>query len=457
MTHDWSRRLSRLLRTAGPWLGLLAWLCAAPAAAQQRDSSDAIAAPADSGPVRVTLDQAIRAALDVQPAMIQARGDRRTAAAAGRTAFGAFLPTVTTSASRNQSSANRFNQATNQIVSGGSSTKSYTGGVTLSLDVFDGMKRFAAMHAADATISAADASVTNQRFQVTLQTAQLFYDALAREELVDVANAQVARATRQFQISIQKLHAGQATRSDSLRARVDLGNARLALLQAQANLETARSNLARQIGVDRPVEAAADSAFPAPPDTTALRAEVFHSAPQVTQSEAQARAAGARVGVAQAQYWPTLSATFANGISGFDAPWTTFNSYVNNWSFRLTLSWPLFDGFAREQAQVDARVAREVADGQAADIRRQVNAQLTQQLAALETSHEQIDIARENVASATEDLRVLQERYRVGASTILDILTSQANLTQAETSVVQARFAYLIARAQLEALVGHPL
>ena len=448
---------NQLWRRVCSWVVMLAGALAAPATAQQMDSSVAIGAPGDSGPVRVTLEQAIRAALDVQPAMIQALGDRRNAGAAGRTAFGAFLPTVTTSATRTQASANRFNQATNQIVQGGSSSKSYSGGVTLNLDLFDGMKRFASLRAADATITAADASVTNQRFQVTLQTTQLFYATLADEELVDVANAQVLRATRQFQMSVQKLHAGQATRSDSLRARVDLGNARLALLQAQANLETARSNLGRQVGVDRPLQAATDSVFPAPPDTTALRVEVVQSAPQVMQSEAQARAAGARVGVAQAQYWPTLSATFSNGISGFDAPWTTFNSYVNNWSFRLTLSWPLFDGFSREQAQVQARVAREVADGQAADTRRQVSAQLTQQLAALETAHEQIDIARENVASATEDLRVLQERYRVGASTILDILTSQANLTQAETNVVQARFAYLIARAQLEALVGHPL
>ena len=62
-----------------------------------------------------------------------------------------------------------------------------------------------------------------------------------------------------------------------------------------------------------------------------------------------------------------------------------------------------------------------------------------------------------NVAAATEDLRVQQERYRVGAGTILDLLTSQANLTQAQTNLVQARFNYLIARAQLEALVGHSL
>jgi len=428
---------------------------ALPAAAQEV-SRDTVAAT-DSGPVRLTLAQAISAALEVQPAMIQARGDRRNASAGERTAFGSFLPSASMSATRNQASANRFNPTTNEIVSGGASSKSYSGGVTLDLTLFDGPRRFAARRAAGATSDAAAASLTSQRFQVTLQTTQLFYNTLADEELVDVATAQVARATRQFQISVQKLRAGQATRSDSLRARVDLGNARLTLLQAEANLATARSNLERQIGIDRPVRAVLDSTFPEPPDTSALRAEVGQSAPIVALATAQARAANAKVIVAQAQYWPTLSASFLNGVSGFDAPWTTFNSYVNNWSLKVTLSWPLFDGFSREQAQVNARVARDVADAQAADARRQVEALLTQELAALETAHAQIDIARENVTSATEDLRVLQERYRMGASTILDILTSQANLTQAETSVVQARFSYLVARAQIEALVGHPL
>jgi outer membrane protein TolC len=86
-----------------------------------------------------------------------------------------------------------------------------------------------------------------------------------------------------------------------------------------------------------------------------------------------------------------------------------------------------------------------------------ITAQLTQQLAALSTSFEQIGIARENMAAATEDLRVQNERYRVGAATILDLLTSQAALTQAQVNVVQTQFNYLIARAQLEATVGRTL
>jgi outer membrane protein TolC len=134
-----------------------------------------------------------------------------------------------------------------------------------------------------------------------------------------------------------------------------------------------------------------------------------------------------------------------------------FSTYRETFSWNFGLSWTLFNGFTREQSQVTASVARDVAQAKAADTRRQVSAQLTQQMAALGTAFLKIGITTDNVAAATEDLRVQQERYRVGAGTMLDLLTSQASLTQAQTDLVQARFDYLIARAQLEALVGHEL
>jgi outer membrane protein TolC len=421
---------------------------AVPVRAQHVDSTAAS--------LQVTLDEAIHRALDVQPAIIQAQGAQRNAGASQRAAFGAFLPSLSLTGGSAHASGNRFNSATNQIVSGPAST-SYTGGISLNLTLFDGFARFATSNAAAASGDAADAGYINQRFQVTLTTKQLFYNALATEELVTVAEAQVRQAQQQMDIAVQKLHAGSATRSDSLRSVVDLGNATLALLQARANLATAQANLGRQVGVDQPVRALPDSALAPLPDTAALRVEAIAHAPQVTQAEAQAHAAQSQVSVARAQYFPSFTAGYSNGYTGFAAPWTSTNSYVNNWTLRFSVSLPIFNGFTREQQLVSADVARDVAVAQAADTRRFVGAQLTQQMAALQTAYTEIDIATTNVAATTEDLRVQQERYRVGASTILDLLTSEASLTQAKTNLVQARFNYNIARAQLEALVGRTL
>ena len=402
----------------------------------------------------ITLQEAIQRAFTVQPAMVQARGDQSNAGMQRLAAVGAFIPTITVNSSA-------FRQNTGSIVNGlpaQAGSYQYSSGLTLSLDLFDGLRRIQRYRNAAATISAADAGYTNQQYQVTLQTKQAFYNALANEELVRVAESQLDRARQQLRISIDKLHAGSATRSDSLRSTVDFGNARIALLQAQANLATAQANLGRQVGIDSLVRAIPDSTLPALPDSAGLRVAALQNSPQVIQAEEQARAFGATVWDQRSQYLPTLSVSYSTSSQGYVQPWQGFdlpNRNVN--SLRFTLSWTILNGFAREQQQTAATVQREVANARAEDARRQVNAALTQQLAAAATAYVQIDIARANLAAATEDLRVQNERYRVGAATILDLLTSQASLTQAEVNLVQTRYNYLIARAQVEALVGRSL
>ena len=406
--------------------------------------------------VDLTLADAVQRALEVQPAIVQARGDQRNARAGQRSANGAFFPTINLGGSSNNGSNARYNSSTGEITAALSKT-SYSGSLAVSLDLFDGLRRFGNRSAADATLDAAEAGLVNQRYQVTAATAQIFFTALADEDLVRVAESQLQRAKQNLQISVNRFAVGATLRSDTLTATVDLGTAQLTLLQARGNLATAQANLGRQVGVDGPVRAVRDSLLAPPPDTTALRAQVLDASPQIQQAEAQARAAGAQVRVARAEYWPTLSASYSNGYSGLEAPWSSSPNYLNNWALRFSVSWMLFNGFAREGNQVSASVQRDVAEAHAADLRRQLNALFTQQTAALFTASAQIGFADANVAAAGEALRVQQDRYRLGAGTLLDLLTAEANLTEAQVTQVQARYDYLNARAQLEALVGHSL
>lgn len=407
-------------------------------------------------PLEVTLQEAVRRALDVQPAMVQARGVQRNGGASARSAWGAFLPTVSTNASATRSNTPRYdlNSGTQPLPP----VYSYSGGLSASIVLFDGFSRFANLRLASATQNAADAGFINQRYQVTATTAQVFFTALANEELVRVAQAQVDRGKQELQTAVNKFQAGAATRSDTLTATVDVGTALLALLQAQANLATAQSNLGRQVGVDQLVRAVPDSALPPLPDTTMLRASVLQAAPLVRQAEAQASVTSAQVWSTRGEYWPTVTVSYNTNRTGIDSPQLPlFNNYPETFSWRFGLSWTLFNGFSREQSQVAASVAQDVARATAADTRRQVNALYTQQLAATFTYWAQIAIAGADVAAATEAVRVQQERYRLGAGTLLDLLTAQANLTQAQVSQVQSRYNYLIARAQLETIVGHAL
>jgi outer membrane protein TolC len=406
--------------------------------------------------LEITLAEAVRRALDVQPAMVQARGDVRNAGASKRSALGAYLPTVSTSASSSRTSQAHFDPNSATRLPPGSYV--YAGGLSASLQLFDGFSRIANLKAAAATQDAAGAGLVSQQYLTTYNTEQLFFTALANDELVRVAEAQLQRTREELQIAVNKFQAGAATRSDTLTATVDQGNAQLALLQARANLATAQANLGRQVGVDRPVRAVPDTALPGLPDTTALRASALQTAPVVDQAEARASAARALTWSTRSQYWPSLFVSYSDSRTGTGSPQLPlFGSYPETFSWRFGLSWTLFNGFQREQSQVSANVTRDIAVAQAADTRRQVNAQLTQYLAALFTAYAQIGITGANVAAATEALRVTQERYRLGAGTLLDLLTAEANMTQAQVNRVQARYNYLIARAQVEALVGHPL
>ena len=405
--------------------------------------------------LEVTLTEAIQRALEVQPLMVGARGEVRSSGAAMRASNGAFLPTITANGSWSRRGGTSLNTSGQPVTT--QTTISYSGGVSASLELFTGFRRLADRRASAATQDAADAGLVDTRFRVILDTRGFYYAALATEELVRVAQSQVRRAQQQLQISVEKLRAGSATRSDSLRSTVDFGNARIDLLEAQANLATAQANLGRQIGIDQPVRAVPDSILPPLPDTAALRAIVVDRAPRVEQADAEARAARARVAVSRQNYYPRITYTAGNSTFSGQPPWDHTLPYLTGWNVGVGVSWPLFNGFSREAGVVSASVARDNAAAAAADTRRAVTAQLAQQIAALTTAYEKIDIARANVAAATEDLRVQNERYRVGAATILDLLTSQASLTQAEQNFVQVRFDYLLARAALEALVGHEL
>ena len=404
--------------------------------------------------VQVTLPDALQRALLVQPAMVQAQGGVRTANAQRLVSNGAFLPTVSVGGNSSRSGGSQI--VGNQIVPAPART-SFSGSLTAQWDLFLGFRRIAARRAAGALQDAAEAGLISQRYNVILQTKEAFYNAIATEELVRVAEAQVARTRQQLQISSEKLRAGSATRSDSLRSVVELGNAQIALLQAQANLAFAQATLGRQIGIDSAVRAVPDSVLPPAPDTTGLRDAALGTAPQVRQTEAQARAARAQVWVNRGAYFPTFSTTLSKGSSGLIAPWTSTAGYLDNWAVRFSVNLTLFNGFVREQGVTNSSVSRDNAEAVAADTRRLVSASLTQAIAALQTALAQLDISRANVAAATEDMRVQQERYRVGAATILDLLTSQASLTQALVNQVQSRFTYLVSRATLEALVGHEL
>lgn len=422
-------------------------------------ASPLAAQSADTTRPTVTLEQAIALSLRTQPGVVQATAAVDNASEQVRSSKAQWLPSLDLSASGNQNYSgvpSRVDPNTGLAV--GSASGSISSSLRSSLTLFDGFQRSANTRSAKASRTAADATLVNARYQQRLTTTNQFFDALAAAELVGVRQASVKRAEEQLSVAINKLKAGSATRADTLSSRVTLGTTQLALIQAQASLATAEAGLARLIGVTGRVAAADDSSFyhvlATPPDTVALRTEAEASSPQVQAAQASALAARASVSSAKAAWWPTLSLSANVGLSGSSS---RSYSLFDNRGASLSLAWPLFNRFQREQSINSAQNSFTIAEAQAADAARQVSANLVSQLAALNAAETQIAITQVSVQAAEEGLRVQQERYRVGAAAIVDILTSQEALDQAEVDAVNARFSYLRAKAQIEALIGRSL
>ncbi len=407
----------------------------------------------------VTLAEAVERSVRVQPRVVQAEGAIKTADARLRSSKGAYLPNfnVSSSAAEFYSEGQRIDQSTGQLVDNNSSTTSLNGSVNSSIELFDGFRRSAESRSARANRESAVESLEDVRFQQGLQTTNQFFDVLAATQLVRVREASVRRADEQLKVSIARLRAGAAIRSDSLRSLVTLGNARIQLINAGTQLATAEANLGRLIGLDGPAAAVDDSGFYRVTDlldTTALRAEALARAPQVRTAEAAARAARASIGVARSGYWPTVTLAGSSSINGSEQSDFTFRQQRQA---SLTVNWAVFNRFTREQNIANQTSNAETSEASANEVRRQVLASLTTRLAELEASQVRIGITQTSLAAASEDIRVQQERYRLGVATIVDVLTSQESLTQAEVDAVTARFDYLRAKAQIQALIGRQL
>jgi outer membrane protein len=408
----------------------------------------------------VTLQEAIQLSERVQPGVVQAQGNVENAAAQRKSAWGAYLPTVSASSSASDffsAGPSSIDPVTQQVISGNRSSRSVSAGLSANVDLFTGFRRGAEMKAARAAETAAGASLVDAKFQQALTTTNQFFDALAASELVGVRKSSVQRAEEQLKVSVAKLHAGSATRSDSLRSLVTLGSTQLDLIQSQTDLATAEAGLARLIGERGRVHATDDSAFyqiTPSLDTAAIRLEAEANSPTLQEAKANANAARADLSASRAAYWPTLNLAASTNWNGSRS---TDYSFFNQRQVSLGLRWTLFNGFDRELTITQRSASLDLAEANAADAGRQLDSELTSQLATLEAARTKIDITQTSVTAAREDLRVQQERYRLGVATIVDVLTSQEALNQAEVDVVTARFDYLRAKAQLEALIGRNL
>lgn len=439
---------------AALWVGVTALAaCAAcgPLAAQQpQDPQQESQQEQMPGFRAVTLDQAIEIALRRNPALDQARTNIESAEHSRLAAFGSFLPDLNMSYGYSNASTGRLDPTGQGIVN-----TSYSAQLSASYNIFDGWRRFSDLKSARLGVREENARYRETQYETIRLVKQAYFNSVAARELVGVEERRVQRQEDQLAFVEQQLELGRATRSDLLRSQVDLNNARLALLNAQNDARTTTFQLTAVVGSDTrlgPVEEATLAPIPLDYTREQLIEIADRGAPAVQTARAATEAAEAAVSGARSAYLPSLS--FSGGWAWSDQE---FPPTDRSWSLSLRGSYPLFNGFQRETQVYQARARAELATAQERATRLNLRSDLEAAYSSAQAAQAGIDLAEQSVELSEESLRVEQERYRLGLSTILDLQTAQITLSQAEVDLVQSRFDYQLALAQLEALLGQDL
>ena len=457
----WHWRAARL--RALPLL-LSLTLAALPAA---KAASQGIPVPTDSvsaGTRPVTLAEVVQMAQANSPAAVAARGSVESGRAELRAAYGAFLPSITANFGAGRQftgagSLTRVNSAGETVTIAGNKWN-YNNSLGFNAQLFNAAN-IPNVRAARADVEAANQSVANQSFAIALNVEQQFYASLSALESEQAARAQLAQAQQQLDFSRKRVNAGAATASDSLTSVVLVANAQLALRSAANARRDANASLTRLAGSSVPLSAALNDPEVAARDTVRVDSATVvmyaQTAPNIAQATAQLAAANARRQAARASYIPTVNASYSRGGSGTGAYGFGGDPFVYTGQLNLGLSIPIFNGFVREQQIANATVNQANATASLRDAKLAAQQLAVQYIDALRLGQEQIAVQTASVAAATENLRVVQQRYNLGLSTIVDLLTAQTTLNQAQANLIAARNAARLATAQLEALTGQRL
>jgi outer membrane protein len=496
-------------QTARPSLTLGAWLVALTISGSALAGAQAPAAAV--GPA-LTLDEAINIARRNNPAYLQTANNRRVADAQVRSAYGALLPSVSSSfSSAYQKGGKQYFNGAELNASSDNLSSSYSLGVGYSVNG----ATFLSPRAARANRDAVDADVEGSAESLRAQVTQQYISVLQAQARSAVQDTLVATARAQLDLAKAKMGVGAGTVLDVRRAEVGLGQAEVQALTARNNIEIEKLRLWQLLGVPPQPEVQLSTTFAVQQPAFSLDSLLGvarRGHPAVTALRAREKASEIDVKMQRSQYTPTLSLSTGVGGQSFEYTDTDFliqrarsgaaeglaacqdqnlirtrvqlpaldcsslsfseadasriRTENNKFPFAFQrapfgmsarVSLPLFDNFSREQRVQEASVQRDDAKYAVRARELQLNADVTQAYLNLVTGARTVALQEQNAIKAREELAFAEERYRVGAATFLDVVTSRGTFEQAQIDRINAVYDYHKAFAALENAVGRPL
>jgi len=403
----------------------------------------------------LTLDQAVKLALERNERALATREDVRVADARVARARSFFFPTITSTGvyTRRAYEVKRV-VGESEVVIQRYNALSQT--FALNLTLFDA-RSLAGLSAVKAQRNAELAAAAESRRQLAFEVSQAFLATLGTAQVQEASNRRLAFARQSLEAAKARYAAGLASINDVTRAELEYATAEVGLTQVKGQVETS----VLQIGylLDAPEAVRGPLVVP---DflIEAASAEAANSEALVEEALARRLDVGTLRWLASAQrtlakepmlrWIPSLSASGQYRMTNE----ASFNNRTWNWNLGATLSWTLFDGLARFSDQKERKALARLADLDVQAATRRVDVEVREALVSLDNQRASLkqasvayDVAKKNAAETAE-------LYRQGLASALEAADANVRLFEAEVALVRERYGLGISFLNLEAALG---
>jgi len=300
---------------------------------------------------------------------------------------------------------------------------------------------------------AARFTVQDARELVVLVVGNEYLLTLASAARLDTAKAQLATAQTIFEQTGDLKKAGVAAGIDVLRAQVQMQTQQQRALAAENQYERQKMQFARTIGLPVSQQFQLTDTVPyaqlAAMDLEQALAEAYKQRPEYLAAESRTRAAELTVKAARGEALPSVQ---VNGQLGLIGPTPGSSEATYNLSAGVRI--PIFQGGKVradvEQAEALLRQSRM----QLEDLHGRVEFEVRSALLDVKTSDDQVQVARQQIALAAEQLKEARDRYAAGVSGSLEVVQAQEAVATANDNHIQALYLNNVAKLSLVRALG---
>jgi outer membrane protein len=337
---------------------------------------------------------------------------------------------------------------------------------TLEVDytVFDFGRRSQEIVASKNNLLAANFVFNDTHRKIIFQVMSAYYRVLNAKGQEDAAEVNLKNAQTVQQAAEARLELGLATLPDVLEARSAAAQADYDLQAAVGASEIAHGDLATALGLSPvgPLQVESIQSLTIPQDLAVTVENSIDRAlaqrPDLMQRIAQLRAARAEVKEAKTAYLPTIRLSGVGGISRTyaeqDQSPGVYSPNQEAWNAHVSVTWDLFDGFAREQRVARAKAEQKQAAAEVDALRDQIENQVWTAYSTARTALRQQRAAAALLDAASSSYDAALQSYTYGVRSQIDVVSAQRALALARTADVSARTQLLTGMAALAFQTG---